>query len=509
MGTDVAVRGGVLREAFDYPLSRMDPTAGAHIDPACCALYETVLTLDAEGQLAPGLADGWRISDDGRTWRLHIRPDARFHSGDICDAEAVAAAFNRHRDPVEGRTGLFHWHPVRDIRAEGADVVAIDLLHPCARLPAVLRSWHACIHGERVRADSGDRFGHDVVDGTGPFRLAFAGPDRVRVERWEGFSGSDALWFENPGAAFLDAIEWLPILDARDRAQALIDGRVDCVQNPAPEMVPELQAHPDLEVIEFPQRANTYLGLNFSRHDLGFDDVRVRRAFSHAVDRQALVDGAVAGHGAPTATIVGPAFEYYDASVDALNTFDPARSAALFEEAGWGLGADGVRTRDGVRLSIPLVGQEDPVHRRTIELLREMLVCVGVEITDIRLGKPFQPFLDLVTAQPAAFVSKWLWPDVFEAVQGFTASWGRPSPNWQQADLPELDAAFEAWWHATDEAELRRAAATALRVGAEQLPLIPLYTPNTIWVHHRRVHGWRPTAPNLYPFYNDVWLEPA
>ena len=64
--------GGVLREAFDYEFSRMDPTAGAHIDPACCAVYETALSLDPKGAVSPMLAESWQVSDDGLQWRLRI-----------------------------------------------------------------------------------------------------------------------------------------------------------------------------------------------------------------------------------------------------------------------------------------------------------------------------------------------------------------------------------------------------------------------------------------------------
>ena len=499
--------GGVLREAFDYEFSRMDPTAGAHIDPACCAVYETALSLDPEGAVAPMLAESWQVSDDGLQWRLRIPPKARFHSGSACDATAVVAAFERHRDPVEGRTGLFHWKPVKAIAPGPDNTVVVDLHHPCIRLPAVLRSWHAAIHNEATRVRTGDDYGYGAVDGTGPFQLAYFGPERVRVDRWAEYPGTGAPWFQNRGAALLDAVEWTAITDPSARTQALFDGVVDCIQNPALEDVEKLGADSNLSVLEFQQRSNLYLALNFERADLGFDDVRVRRAFSHAMDRNRLVREAAHGHGVPTATIVGSAFEYYEPAVERFNQFEPKQSTALLAAAGWTPGADGVQERDGVRLTFEIIGQEDPIHRRAVGIIVEMLRAIGVEAT-ARFAVPFAPFVEEVMAHPTAFVSKWLWPDVFEAVQGFTASWSRPSPNWQQASIPELDDAFLAWWSASTEAELRQAASRAQRIAAQQLPLIPLFTPNTVWAHHNRVHGWRPTEPNLYPFYNDVWIEP-
>ncbi|MEE9277031.1 MAG: ABC transporter substrate-binding protein, partial [Dehalococcoidia bacterium] len=438
-------RGGVLREAFDYEFSRMDPTAGAHIDPACCALYETVLSRDPTGAVAPMLAESWEISDDGLQWRLRINPKARFHSGDPCDAAAVVAAFERHRDPAEGRTGLFHWKPVKSITPAPGSTVVVELHHPCVRLPSVLRSWHAAVHNEATRARAGEDFGYSVVDGTGPFTLAQFEPECVRVERWAEYPGTGAPWFRNRATAYLDAVEWTPITDPSMRTRALLDGAVDCIQNPALEDVDRLRNHPDLRVVEFQQRSNLYLAVNFERTDLGFDDVRVRRALSHAMDRDRLVREAAHGHGVATPTLVGNAFEYYDPEVERYNQFDPTEATALLAAAGWTLGADGIQQRNGTRLTFELVGQDDPIHRRTVGMVVDMLRAIGVEAS-ARFAKPFAPFLEAVTAGPAAFVSKWLWPDVFEAVQGFTASWSRPSPNWQHASLPDLDQAFLAWW---------------------------------------------------------------
>src|SRR5438874_8891671 len=90
--------GGTLREGYDYDFSRCDPT-GAHVDPAWCAVYETVTICGPDGALGPMLAESWREDPaDERLWRFRIRPGVRFQSGEACDAEAVAAALRLHGD---------------------------------------------------------------------------------------------------------------------------------------------------------------------------------------------------------------------------------------------------------------------------------------------------------------------------------------------------------------------------------------------------------------------------
>ena len=90
---------------------------------------------------------------------------------------------------------------------------------------------------------------------------------------------------------------------------------------------------------------------------------------------------------------------------------------------------------------------------------------------------------------------------------GFTASWGRPFPNWQQASVPALDEAYRKWLRAETPEDLQAAATEAQLIVADQLPLIPLLTPDDVWVHSKRVHGWEPAQAILYPFYHNVRLE--
>ena len=82
----------VLREAFDYRFSRLDPT-GAHIDPPSVALYEPLMAKGADWQAHGLLASHWTTSADELEWRIELRPELRFHSGAPCDAQAVLRAF--------------------------------------------------------------------------------------------------------------------------------------------------------------------------------------------------------------------------------------------------------------------------------------------------------------------------------------------------------------------------------------------------------------------------------
>ena len=271
-GAEEPRAGGILREGFDYDFSRCDPT-GAHVDPAWCAVYEVLTASGPGGGLGSMIAESWqREQPDSPVWRIRIRSHLRFQSGDACDAAAVAGALRLHADPVEAPINAFFWRNVKRIDSDGDRDVLIELHEPSVGMPRLLRSWHSAIHNQARRRLAGDDFGRTTCDGTGPFRFVECVPgSHLDVARWDGYDGTKTSWEANRGPAYLDGIRWLPILDDRDRASALENGEVDCIQNASLLDVDRLSANPDLEVIEFQQSALVYLGLDHR------DVARVRR----------------------------------------------------------------------------------------------------------------------------------------------------------------------------------------------------------------------------------------
>jgi ABC-type transport system substrate-binding protein len=484
-----------IREAYDYEFSRLDPS-GAHIDTAHVAIYENVMVKGPDWQAHPMLADSWTVSEDGLEWTVRLRPGVRFHSGAACDAKAIVAAFEFLRWNLSETGQLWYWDPVDTVRADSAHTLVFRLHHPYSRLPSLLWGTHTSLFNEALRTQRADEFGFTIADGTGPFRLVEWSRDRIRAERWNDYYGLHVPFIENRGVAPADGIEWLSIRDERQRLDALIRGDVDCLHGPPLDAVDSLRADPRFTLIEYPQPSSVYLALNWTHTQFGFDDRRLRQAVSLGIDRAGLVRSALFGRGQPTLGPVPPGDEYYD----------PARAARLLDEAGWHLDPDGLRQRDNVVLSFECVCQDDDVQRRIATGVCEQLAKLGIRL-EPRFARPFEQFYDAVAAGPASFINKWLWQDPLDAIIGFSATRGQPFPNWQHASIPALDEAFKDWLRAGPPEALKAAASKIQHIAAEQLPYIPLLTPNDVWVHSNKLHGWRPFAANLYPFYQDAWLE--
>src|SRR5437899_1915485 len=131
-------------------------------------------------------------------------------------------------------------------------------------------AWCAVYETATVAGPDGELVGWKTCDGTGPFRFVESVPgSHFDVARWDGYGGAKTRWEANRGPAHLDGIRWIPILDDRDRATALEDGDVDCIQNASLLDVEGLTANPHLEVIEFQQSALVYLGLDHGASSLG------------------------------------------------------------------------------------------------------------------------------------------------------------------------------------------------------------------------------------------------
>jgi peptide/nickel transport system substrate-binding protein len=463
----------ILREGYDYDFSRADPATGAHVDPSWCALYETATFADEQGRLGPMLAMSWREDEDGLAWRFRIREGAVFHSGRPCDARAVAEAFSLHADAEASPINAFFWKPVRDVGAEDGEVV-VRLHYPCAGLPTLLRSWHAAVHNQEARERLGDAYGREGnIDGTGPFRFRAWKPGELfEVERVDG-------------RARLDGVRWVPLLSESDRAAALDAGEVDCVQNVSFRDRVRLESNPELRVIAFQQSALVYLALDHETAPFG--DERVRRAISHALDRDLLA----AEIGTPQYGPIPSASPRAEPGVERFNAYDPRLARELLDKA---------VVRD-LRFRARVL--EDSVVRHVAELVRAQLHEVGVEL-ELDHVAGFEAFYGSLGEHPEAFVSKWFWPDPVDAIVGFVASWQHDGPNWQRASDPEIDQACLDWQQAPDAAAQDEASARLQLLCAERLPLVPLVAPTAIWAHHERVRGWHPTPTNLYPLYGDV-----
>lgn len=358
------------------------------------------------------------------------------------------------------------------------------------------------------RAKLGDKYGQQGVDGSGPFTLSEWVPgSHTSVKRWEGYPGTVTPFIQNKGKPYLNGINWITILEAPQRAIQIQNGEIDTLRGPAFQDIPRLQADKNLTVIQLKEWSGYFFSLNFGRTDLGFDDVKVRQALSHAIDRPSIVKTLLFDHGQPLYGPITTADKSYTKDVEQFNQFDVNKAKTMLNDAGWKAGSDGILSKNGVRFQFEMIIQAESFNQQLGSVIQAQLKAVGVDLKVSSLDRG--TFFNKAFANADSVMFFYLWPVPIDVVTLFVNSVNAhgKGPNFGNAVVPQVDAAITAWQSAANQDQLNAAGKQFQLAVAEQLPFVPVINRDAFWVHRKNVHGWQPDQWNLYPYYNDVWLE--
>lgn len=300
----------------------LDPTGGAAaaIDEVVYAnVFEGLTRFGADGSILPALAESWDISEDGLTYTFNLREGVKFHDGTDFDAEDVKFSLDRARadDSTNAQKALFA--DIAEVEVVDPSTVKVTLSKPNGAFLFNMAWGDAVI----VAPETASENAANPV-GTGPFTFAeWAKGDRVDLSR------NPDYWGE---AVKLDKVTFKFISDPTAAFAAMMAGDIDAFPNfPAPENLPQFEADPRFSVIVGSTEGETILAMNNKQPPL--DNIKVRQAISHAIDRQAIIDGAMFGYGTPIGTHFAPHNPAY-VDLTGQSGFDPEKARALLAEAG-------------------------------------------------------------------------------------------------------------------------------------------------------------------------------
>jgi len=499
--------GGILREGYDLDFSRMDPINTNWYDPAFFALYDALITNDPEGNYVPQLAESWEFSEDGTEVTFKIRSGLTFHSGRPLNAQAIKEVFDLIRDPESGSPLRTLFDPVTAVEAPDDTTLVLKMAHPFYNVLNVVKTGYWRIVNVQKRQELGQEYGQQEIDGSGPFVFGEWAPgSHVTVNRWEDYPGSIVPYFENKGKAYLDGIRWIALFaDASQRAIQIENGEIDTLHGPAFQDVARLESNPDLNVVRLKEWSGYIMGVSFNRTDLDFHEVKMRQAISAAIDRAAIAQAIFFGEGTPMYGPVPSADKYYTPEVEQYNQYNLEQAKAWVAELGWTPGDDGILVKNGTRLEFHMPVQDEAYNRAMATVLQDQLRQLGM---DLRIDVYDRgTYFNELANNPDSYLFLYLWPVPIDIISQFVSTASIPNPNWAHASVPEVDEAIRAWRQAANEEELMAAAARFQVEVAKSLPTIPLVNKNNIWVYRNNVHGYLPHQWNLYPYYNDVWLD--
>jgi peptide/nickel transport system substrate-binding protein len=329
----IALLGAVPAEAQDririgspYQTSTLDPmrSAAAGNIETYGQLYSRLLRRDESGELQPGLAESWEVSEDGRKITLHLR-DAMFSNGDPITAEDVAFSLTRVRDDPESAYPA-PLQEMETITAQDEKTVVITLEHPFAPFLGNLEVFNAAIVDKSdVEARGEEAFTSDPVT-SGPYMVEEWVPnDRLVLapnpHYWrEGFP-------KNEGA------ELIEVPAENTRVSMMLSGELDAAREIPWSQVEQLQA---AEGVDMPLEPSTQIFIVLLNHARApFDDVKVRKAAAMALDTAGLTKAMTFGLATPAQSTLPMALDYWDKDAPGI-PYDPEAGRALLEGSGYG-----------------------------------------------------------------------------------------------------------------------------------------------------------------------------
>lgn len=334
----------------------LDPTsaaAGAIDQVLYSNVFEGLTRFMGDGSVVPGLAKSWEISDDGLAYTFHLNSGVTFHDGTTMDADDVKFSLDRARaeDSTNAQKALYA--DIASVEVIDPTTVKLTLSKPNGNMLFNLAWGDAVI----VAPESIDDIKTSPV-GTGAFKFAhWVQGDRITLEKNSDYWGTPAV---------LNSATFKFISDPTAAFAAVMAEDVDAFSGfPAPENLPQFDADPRFQVLVGSTEGETILSTN--NKQAPFDDVRVREALAHAINRQAIIDGAMFGYGTPIGTHFAPHNPAYK-DLTGGSAYDPERAKALLAEAGL---ADGFETT----LHLP----PPSYARRGGEIIAAQLAQVGIK----------------------------------------------------------------------------------------------------------------------------------
>jgi len=509
-GASGARAGGELVVAFDgaaVATFALDPqnSGFAPHNRVMRSIYDSLTHLRPDQSVGPWLAESWTVSSDLKSFEFKLRRGVKFHDGTPFDAAALKANFERlslRSNALTSRTSL---GPYQGSEILAEDRLRVTLSEPFAPFLRNLSMTKLAIVSPAAVAKYGQVFAQNPV-GTGPFRFAGLTPGtEIQLER-----NPDYDWAPpnaaHSGPARLEKLTFKNVPEESTRVAVLQSGQVHATDLIPPQNLAALKSDDRFTVLERELLNTNYsLGLNVAKAP--WDDEEIRLAVRLSLDIDAIVRVIYLGTFPRAWSPLSPSM-FGSAEKDLANSWrpDPPRALEILERKGWKLGKDGVREKDGKRLTIKFVDSQGNREKRldVVQLVRRQLAASGIALS--------------IDSQPAGVTSSKLATNEFDLYGG--ASFHGDPDILRQSYVPEartvasgnrvVDSELTEWFtQAAREAdgpkrsELYR---LAQRKIIDKTYSIPIYVLLYNLGISRRAHGISIDAHG-FPEFHGAWLD--
>lgn len=348
-------------------------------------LVETKTNADGSSALVPGLAEKWDVSDDGLVYTFYLRKEVKFHNGEIFKADDVVYTFERMLKPETAAVNQDFISAIKgsqDVMEEKADSIAgleviddytikMTLDSPFAPFLANLATPGVSIYNRKFTEEAGDQFGltPEKTCGTGPFKLTkWDLGSETQIDAFDGY------W---QGRTALDAVNWKTVKDADTQRMMFENDEIDVFDcDAAPSQIPYFATSEKYkDWLKIGNRVGIYY-YSINADIKPFDDVRVRKAFQRAVDREQLLKVMFDGRGTVQSGIMPQGLIGHNPDLPEIK-YDLDEAKALLTEAGY---------PDGFEMDICMISNS-PQSLQVNEMVQAMLAKVGIKVNVVQMDE--------------------------------------------------------------------------------------------------------------------------
>lgn len=484
---------GTIVMILESSPNNLDPRQGtdAQSEHVGALIFDGLVRKDEHFNLIPWLATAWE-QPDPLTWVFHLRDGVRFHDGRPLEAADVVWTIQSLIDPrltehlpggalISAKSGSFDGVE----RAEARDRLTV-VVHMRRADAGLLFNLSNGLFGVVPRGAGADLGMHPV--GSGPYRFISQVQDKELVLERAAACWSDGMPGSGQRAGQIRRLQFNIVPDAVTAALELQKGSADAASNVLTlDMVHSLRDSQQVETSSGPGSNVWYL--NFNTQDPALRDKRVRQAIALALDRPAILASLWRGHARLASGLLPPG-HWAAAREDEIAQYphDPARAAALLEAAGDHAGADGVRLRLTIKISI------SEEARLTALAMQQQLSAAGIALS-IRSAEFGTFYSDVTRGLFQMYILKWVGsnedPDIFRYMYSSASvpPKGANRGRYANAQVDALLAQAARETGAPDEVQSRRRAEylEVQKILADEMPSIPLWYPDNEVMHTHRL----------------------
>ncbi len=500
--------GGKLIYGLTLSPSGIDPhvNASSELGIVLSSVYDPLVWETPDKTFVAGLAESWEVTPDGKTYTFHLSHDVAFHDGSPLNAAAVKANFDRIADPATksqkaaGMLGPFD-------RAEVVDeyTVALHLKEPFAPLlDSLSQVYIAMASPTALQKWGADYQMHQV--GTGPFEFKEYVPgDHLTIVANPAYNWAPQSVVDHQGRAHLDEIEFRFFTEPATRALALQGGEAQVMGELPPLDAERLKSNPGFQLIpvSIPGQPLQFF-INTQRPPT--DDLNVRRALLYATDRATIVSTIFKGfspiaYGPLSADTFG-----FDPALKSMYEFDPGKAAQLLDDAGWKMGQDGIREKNGQPLRLEAYLMTWGFVPEVGALLQAQLRAAGVDLQTQTVA--FPAAVDAAQQGKHNLMPFTLSNTDPDLLRSFFTSQNLAGFNWSKVSDPELDQWLEQGATTLDPAKRVAIYAKVQERIMDQALILPIRDYVNINAASAKVKDLHFDVRGWFPLLYDAYLEP-